>query len=41
MSDTVASESKDNLIENKYEMSDILGEGTYGVVYKAHTIDTN
>ena len=41
MSDTVPSESKENVIEDKYEMSDILGEGTYGVVYKAKVVETN
>lgn len=41
MSETVPSDNWDNLIEDKYEMKEILGEGTYGVVYKANVVDTD
>jgi serine/threonine protein kinase len=41
MSESNPSSLFENLIENRYEVSDILGEGTYGVVYRARNINLN
>ena len=41
MSESNNSSSKEENEEDKYEMQEILGEGTYGVVYKAKVIDSD
>ena len=35
------SSGREMVIEDKYEMQDVLGEGTYGVVYKARVLGTD
>ncbi len=41
MSESNPSSLFENKVDEKYELNDVLGEGTYGVVYKAKNINNN
>lgn len=38
MSESNPSSLFENKVDEKYELNDVLGEGTYGVVYKAKNL---
>lgn len=41
MSESNPSSLFENKVDEKYELNDVLGEGTYGVVYKAKNLKTD